>query len=282
MHPGPMNRGVEIDGARRRLRRLAHRAAGALRARRADGGALRRAHRRPGRRARSRCGGGRVMLWASEQQQANVVFRGARVLDPAEGIDATLDVRIDDGVIAAVAEKRRHERASGRRRDRSRARTRLRRPARASAHAGPRGRGDDRERQRGRGRGRLLRDPRDAEHRSRSSTPPPTLGALVETAKREARVPVGFLAAITRGQAGEELTEMGELADAGAVAFSDDGVPVVVGRDDAARAPVRVDHRAGRSRSTARSSRCRAAATCTRARSRPSSASPRIRPSPSR
>jgi dihydroorotase len=39
-------------------------------------------------------------------------------------------------------------------------------------------------------------------------------------------VPVGFLAAITRGQRGEELTEMGELAETGAVAFSDDGVPV--------------------------------------------------------
>jgi dihydroorotase len=53
-----------------------------------------------------------------------------------------------------------------------------------------------------------------------------TLGALVEAAKREAEVQVGFLAAITRGQEGAELTEMGELADAGAVAFSDDGVPV--------------------------------------------------------
>src|SRR4051812_50022337 len=35
------------------------------------------------------------------------------------------------------------------------------------------------------------------------------------------------MAAITKGQAGAELTEMGELADAGAAAFSDDGVPVV-------------------------------------------------------
>src|SRR5713226_1736847 len=50
-----------------------------------------------------------------------------------------------------------------------------------------------------------------------------TLGSLVEIAKREAAVGVGFLAAITRGQRGEELTEMGELADTGAVAFSDDG-----------------------------------------------------------
>jgi dihydroorotase len=53
------------------------------------------------------------------------------------------------------------------------------------------------------------------------------LGSLVETAREEAEVPVGFLAAITKGQRGEELTEMGELADAGAAGFSDDGRPVV-------------------------------------------------------
>jgi dihydroorotase len=52
------------------------------------------------------------------------------------------------------------------------------------------------------------------------------LGALIEDAKREAEVSVGFLAAITKGQEGTELTEMAELADAGAVAFSDDGRPV--------------------------------------------------------
>jgi dihydroorotase len=53
-----------------------------------------------------------------------------------------------------------------------------------------------------------------------------TLGALVETARAEAEIPVGFLAAITKGQSGTELTEMAELADAGAAGFSDDGVPV--------------------------------------------------------
>lgn len=54
----------------------------------------------------------------------------------------------------------------------------------------------------------------------------PHIGALRERAEREAVVPVGFLAAITRAFAGDELTEMGELRDAGAVGFSDDGVPV--------------------------------------------------------
>jgi dihydroorotase len=54
-----------------------------------------------------------------------------------------------------------------------------------------------------------------------------TFGALVEAAKVEAEIPTGFLAAITRGQAGAELTEMAELAEAGAAGFSDDGRPVL-------------------------------------------------------
>jgi dihydroorotase len=52
------------------------------------------------------------------------------------------------------------------------------------------------------------------------------LGALVEQARRQAVVPTGFMAAISKGQRGEELSEMAELADCGAVAFTDDGRPV--------------------------------------------------------
>jgi dihydroorotase len=52
------------------------------------------------------------------------------------------------------------------------------------------------------------------------------LGSLIDRASRDARVPVGFLASITRGLAGEELTEMAGLADAGALGFTDDGKPV--------------------------------------------------------
>jgi dihydroorotase len=54
----------------------------------------------------------------------------------------------------------------------------------------------------------------------------PILSSLRERARDEARIPVGFTAAITRGQHGRELTEMAELADAGAFAFTDDGLPV--------------------------------------------------------
>ena len=54
----------------------------------------------------------------------------------------------------------------------------------------------------------------------------PVLSALVERARTEAVVPTGFTAAISKGQRGEELTEMAELAGVGAVAFTDDGKPV--------------------------------------------------------
>ncbi|HEX8052598.1 MAG TPA: dihydroorotase [Thermoleophilaceae bacterium] len=54
----------------------------------------------------------------------------------------------------------------------------------------------------------------------------PVLSSLRERAREEARIPTGFTAAITRGQDGAQLTEMAELADAGAFAFTDDGRPV--------------------------------------------------------
>jgi len=55
----------------------------------------------------------------------------------------------------------------------------------------------------------------------------PLLRSLRDAAEREARVPVGFLAAITRELAGAELTEMAELRGEGALGFTDDGKPVV-------------------------------------------------------
>jgi dihydroorotase len=51
----------------------------------------------------------------------------------------------------------------------------------------------------------------------------PLLRSLRDGAAREAHIPVGFLAAITRGQQGEQLTEMAELRGEGALGFSDDG-----------------------------------------------------------
>ncbi len=52
------------------------------------------------------------------------------------------------------------------------------------------------------------------------------LSALREQARQEARIPTGFLAAVTVGQDGDALTEMAELASLGAAGFTDDGRPV--------------------------------------------------------
>ena len=54
----------------------------------------------------------------------------------------------------------------------------------------------------------------------------PVLRSLREAASHEACVKVGFLATVTRGLRGEELSEMAELREEGALGFSDDGLPV--------------------------------------------------------
>ena len=68
-----------------------------------------------------------------------------------------------------------------------------------------------------------------------ANTEPPVstaadVGALREQARSEASVPVGFLATVTRGMRGEELTEMAELREAGAIGFTDDGLPIASAR----------------------------------------------------
>ncbi len=55
----------------------------------------------------------------------------------------------------------------------------------------------------------------------------PGLRSLRDAAARDARIPVGFMPAITRGLNGTELTEMAELREQGALGFTDDGRPVV-------------------------------------------------------
>ena len=166
------------------------------------------------------------MLWVRERPGANIVFRGARVLDPTEGIDATLDVRIDDGVISAIAEsvdtnEHRVVDAAGL----------VLAPAFVDPHVHLRTPGREDEETIASGTAAAAAGGYCAIFAMPNTDPvldsAATLGALAEAAERDADVPVGFLAAITRGQGGQELTEMAELADAGAAAFSDDGVPVV-------------------------------------------------------
>lgn len=68
-----------------------------------------------------------------------------------------------------------------------------------------------------------------------ANTEPPVstaadIAALREQARASASVPVGFLATVTPGMNGAELTEMVELREAGAIGFSDDGLPIANAR----------------------------------------------------
>ena len=166
------------------------------------------------------------MLWVRDRPGANVVVRGARVLDPTEGIDTRLDVRIDGGVIAAIGEnldtnEHRVVEADGL----------VLAPAFVDPHVHLRTPGREDEETIASGTAAAAAGGYCAIFAMPNTDPvldtAAALGALIEAAGREAEIPVGFLAAITRGQEGHALTEMAELADAGAAAFSDDGVPVV-------------------------------------------------------
>ena len=55
---------------------------------------------------------------------------------------------------------------------------------------------------------------------------PSGISSLRERAGAEASVPTGFVGTVTKGMRGEELTEMAALRAAGAVGFSDDGLPI--------------------------------------------------------
>jgi dihydroorotase len=59
-----------------------------------------------------------------------------------------------------------------------------------------------------------------------SVSTPADIEALREAAREAASVPTGFLATVTRGMGGAELTDMAELRQAGALGFSDDGLPI--------------------------------------------------------
>jgi len=165
------------------------------------------------------------MLFAKDTPRENIVVRRARVVDPVAGVDAVLDVRVDDGVIAALGQNL--DTNSHRVID---AEGLVLAPAFVDPHVHLRTPGREDEETIASGTAAAAAGGYCAILAMPNTDPvvdsAATLGSLIEAARAEAEIPVGFLAAITKGQSGAELTEMGELAAAGAVGFSDDGVPV--------------------------------------------------------
>jgi dihydroorotase len=157
---------------------------------------------------------------------ATLLIRGARVFDPATGLDGITDVLVRDGRIAAIGnsvaapDEAEIVEADGL--------TLL--PAFIDPHVHLRTPGQEHEEHVDSGTAAaaaggfatILAMPNTDPVVDSASI----LQSLHERAATEAAVAVGFLGAISLGQRGEQLAELGALADAGAVGYSDDGHPV--------------------------------------------------------
>ena len=186
MHPGPVNRGVElaaevIDSPQALI---VDQVASGLVVRMAilyellsgggEDGATRRPHRRrwsSRRELRARASPARPRLASAQARSPpdDLLLRSAHLLDPRAGIDGRNDLLVREGEIAEIALTRRdraRRRTGGDRGGGTARLSRLRRPPRASSHSRARGRGGPRLRHPGRRGRRLLLRARDAEHRS--------------------------------------------------------------------------------------------------------------------
>jgi dihydroorotase len=166
------------------------------------------------------------MMLFGKRGNDDLVIRGARVIDSGAGVDAVLDVRVDGGTVAQLGtnlETNAHRVVDGK--------GLVLAPAFVDPHVHLRTPGREDEETIASGTAAAAAGGYCAILAMPNTEPvvdsAAVLGSLAETAQAQAAVPVGFLAAITRNEDGAELTEMAELADAGAAGFTDDGRPLV-------------------------------------------------------
>jgi dihydroorotase len=168
-------------------------------------------------------------LFSRELPAAEVLIRGAHVLDPRAGIDERQDVLIRGGMVAELGAPESLPRPDGGETIEARGKHVF--PGFVDPHVHLRTPGQEYKEDFDTGTASAAAGGYCAVVAMPNTVPTvdsaAVLGSLVERARREARVPVGFLASITRGLAGTELTEMADLRDAGAIGFTDDGKPVV-------------------------------------------------------
>ncbi|HTU32104.1 MAG TPA: dihydroorotase [Solirubrobacteraceae bacterium] len=170
-----------------------------------------------------------TQLYAAPRPSCDVLIRQGHVLDPRTGIDEVCDVLVRGGEIAELGEGGALRAPDGATTIEGRGRHLL--PAFVDPHVHLRTPGQEYKEDIASGTTAAAAGGYCAVVAMPNTSPTvdtaSVVGALVARARAEARVPTGFLAAITRGLAGEELTEMAELRDAGAIGFTDDGKPVV-------------------------------------------------------
>jgi len=154
-----------------------------------------------------------------------LLIKNGRVVDPSSGLDKTIDVLIDKGKIAAVKP---NIRASGSKIiDASRL---VVAPGFIDMHVHLREPGQEEKETLSTGALAAARGGFTSIACMPNTEPVNDNRGVTEyilsEAKKKAVVNIFPVASITRRQLGEELTDMGDLSDAGAVAFSDDGFPV--------------------------------------------------------
>ncbi|MEA2141319.1 MAG: dihydroorotase [Solirubrobacteraceae bacterium] len=159
---------------------------------------------------------------------ADLLVRGAHVLDPRSGIDAPHDVLVRGGTIAEIGAPGSLEAPAGAEVLDGSGRHLL--PGFVDPHVHLRTPGQEHKEDLDSGTRAAAAGGFVAVVAMPNTDPTvdsaPVLRSLRDAARREARIPVGFMASVTRGLAGEQLTEMAELREEGAVGFTDDGRPV--------------------------------------------------------
>ncbi len=164
--------------------------------------------------------------WCKSLPAADLLLSGGRVVDPASGLDGVTDVLIAKGRIAGVGDGL----EGGRNTRVVDASDMLVLPGFVDLHAHFRTPGREDEEDLATGSAAAATGGYVAAFGMANTDPvtdsAPLLRGLAEQAGTEAVIPLGFWAAVTCGLAGEQLTEMGELGEAGAVGFSDDGKPL--------------------------------------------------------
>jgi dihydroorotase len=168
-------------------------------------------------------------LYAAPRPPAELLIRQAHVVDPRAGVDGVRDVLVRGGEIAELGEGGALAAPGGASIVEARGRHLL--PAFVDPHVHLRTPGQEYKEDIATGTAAAAAGGYCAIVAMPNTSPTvdtaAVVSALVARARGEARVPTGFLGAITRGLGGEELTEMAEMRDAGAIGFTDDGKPVV-------------------------------------------------------
>jgi dihydroorotase len=159
---------------------------------------------------------------------ATLILRGASLVDPRVGLDAKRDLVVRDGRIAELAEPGGAPEIEGAELVDGEGLLVL--PAFVDPHVHLRVPGQEHKEDLETGTRSAAAGGYCAVIAMANTSPPidsaAILGSVRERAEREASIPVGFVATVTRDMAGIELTEMAELREAGAIGFSDDGLPI--------------------------------------------------------